>query len=402
MTISIFEATGQAQRERIYRFRYGVHVVELGKIGPGVDHAHQKMTDACDRHATLLYAEDESGEIVGTASTWFGDTAPFPERIKKTFATQVLEEEIGVQRLSATGRLMVDPKYRGRTLTSLLVMRLYQLALERGTQVDFCMCSLPLLRLYQHLGYRPYQQSSIRPDGVNLRVPLALCVKDRNHLAQVRSPFVRVLEKSASSLASKSHYSAASLQKVYGSDRAPIIHPTADIRALWAELADGITRCEQTRPNVFDGLSDEDRKALFARSTIHQFSKGELIKLGKERRRGLGVLLRGRLGVGIPVSDGHHWVEILDAGDVFGEIKLPPKDGRVADLVSIEPCAVVLLPDNIVERLEHTNPKLAMRLASNLLAVLRQRVDDMHRLTAENISKARKNNLSEKEEPLAI
>ena len=60
MTIRIFEATNQIQRDRIYHFRYGVHVVELGKLGPGIDHEHQMMTDECDQQATLVYAEDES------------------------------------------------------------------------------------------------------------------------------------------------------------------------------------------------------------------------------------------------------------------------------------------------------------------------------------------------------
>jgi len=204
-------------------------------------------------------------------------------------------------------------------------------------------------------------------------------------MSQVRSPFMRLLERTSGISSS----SVSVLEQIFSDFRAEIIRPTEDIRMLWAELADGITRTEQSRPSLFDGMTDVDRQALFTRATVHEFAKGELIKLGKERRRGLGVILRGRLGVGIPVSNGHHWVEILESGDVFGELKLPPQEGRAADLVSVDPCALAFLPENIVERLERNNPKLGMKLARNLLAVLRQRVDDMHRLAAERIQEHR-------------
>jgi CRP-like cAMP-binding protein/GNAT superfamily N-acetyltransferase len=404
MSIDIYEAQDALTRDRVFRFRYEVHVSELGKSGPGIDHQKRIMTDDCDRHATILYAEDESGSIVGTATTWFGKTAPFPPRLQQIFATSELEKVIEVEKLSVTGRLMVDPNFRGRTLTSLLVMRLYELALHHGTEIDFCMCSLPLLRLYQHLGYRSYQ-SNIRPDGLNLRVPLALCVRDRQHLSKIRSPFMRALNQVFPSITTANSDSlppAAMLDQIYGGFQSDQLESNKDLRMLWAELADGITRTEQSRPSLFDGLSEADRKALFSRATIHDFKKGERVKLAMERRKGLGVILRGRLGVGIPISDSHHWVEILESGDVFGELQRPPKGGRATDLVSMETCALAFLPDDIVERLERNNPILAMRLARNLLSVLRQRVDDMHRLAAENIQEYRDSDFNVESKAVAI
>ena len=385
MTISIYEARSERQKQRVFEFRYQIHFVELGKVSPSLNHELRQMTDECDEGATILYAEDENGNIVGTATTIFGSKTTFPEQIIERFDLAVLENKISPEKLSVTGRLMVDPSYRGRTLTSLLVTRLYQLAIEHGTEFDFCMCSLPLLRLYQRLGYQTYQERTIRPDGVNLRVPLVLSVRDKQHLQKTKSPFLRILKSDSGRCTMPSDF----IQQAYGSE--PVVVPglRVESRILWAQFADALTRSEHARPNLFTGMSDSQREILLARSTVHRFAPGELVKLRNERRKGLGVILEGQLGVGIPLKEDHHWVEILKAGDVFGEVSLPPKDGRAVDLVSQEACSVVLLPDDIVERLEKSNPKLAMLLARNLVSVLRQRVDDMHRMTAEKIQTSR-------------
>ena len=167
----------------------------------------------------------------------------------------------------------------------------------------------------------------------------------------------------------------------YGDFRTSLPPPAQNVRTLWAELADALSQTQRPRPNLFDGLSPEESNLVVSRAAVHRFQEGEVVAMGAERRAGLGVILRGRMGVGIPSDDGHHWVELFGAGDVFGEPDAPPL-GRAADLVALSPCDAAFLPADIVERLERKKPALAMKLARNLMAVLRQRVDDLHRRAA--------------------
>jgi CRP-like cAMP-binding protein len=102
------------------------------------------------------------------------------------------------------------------------------------------------------------------------------------------------------------------------------------------------------------------------------------------------VILSGAVGVGLPTGDGHHFLEILQPGDVFGESSPAPASGRATDLVALEPTRTVMLPPDLLERLERDDPALAFRLARNLVTVLRQRVDDLHARGAEWMRRERR------------
>lgn len=372
MAIEIREANDDETRERVYRFRYAVHVVELGKDGPGVDHEREILRDEADDGATIFYAEEE-GRIVGTARVNAGRDGPIPPLLREWFDTEPLERAVGRERLTITGRLMVDPAFRGRTLASLLVMRLYDFGLQIGTDFNFCLTEPGLLRLYYRLGYRQYR-SPIRPTGPGMRLPLVLCLRDQRHLVRVQSPFAMLLPPSRDDRGE----SAAVLARIYPGFVPASPYLQGDLRTLWARLADGLTR-HAGRRTLLDGLTEDQIERVFALAAAVTFGAGEVIRHRRESRRGLGVVLSGRLGVGLPTHDGWHWVEILGPGDVFGETETPPAEGRAADLVALEPTQTALLSENLIARTAHAEPELALRLTHNLAAVLAQRVDDLHR-----------------------
>lgn len=385
MGITIHVAETPAERERVFAFRYVVHALELGKGGRGVDRERQRLTDEADDApgVAILYAEDD-GRVVGTIRVNFGGSQGLPATLQAQFGTDPLARRIGPARISVTSRFMVDPAYRGRTLASLLVLRLYQMGLDQGIQADFCMCEVPLLRLYYRLGYREYR-GGLRPDGVGLRVPLVLCLSDREHLARVDSPFAYFLPASADDLGRTAAAAAAAFEGFRA--EGPVLQ--GDLRALWAGLADALTRGARPRPSLLDGFSDAEVDVVFARGASLHFHAGELVQLGVELRAGLGVILNGRVGVGLPTGDGYHYLELLRPGDVFGEAHVPPEGGRASDLVALEETRAVMLPADLIERLQQDHSALAVRLAQNLVAVLRQRVDDLHRRSAEWVRRER-------------
>ncbi len=375
MAIEIREAFDAETLERIFRFRYAVHVEELGKGGDAIDHARRMMREPADDHATHFYAE-EDGRMVGCARVNAGREAPLPGPYRAWLDMAPLEATLGEQRMTLTSRLMVDPSYRGRTLASLLVLRLYAHGLEIGTDADFIYCEPNLLRLYYRLGYRPYR-AAIRPDGTALRVPLVLCLRDSAHLLKAESPFAMMLPQ-----AKDDHgHTAQLLGKTYtGFDPSPPCLQ-GDLRTLWAQLADGLTRTAERR-SLLDGLEEAQVDRVLGAAAALSFGRDEIIQHRDERRPGLGLVLSGRLGVGLPTHDGWHWLEILGPGDVFGEPDAPPAAGRATDLVALEDTRVALLSENLIARTTERDPTLAARLAINLVGVLRQRVDDLHRRSA--------------------
>ncbi len=382
MAIEILHADDAGTLERIYRFRYAVHVDELGKGGPAIDHARRRMYEPADDRATHFYAE-EDGRIVGCARVNAGADGPLPDPYRGWLEMEPLERALGARRMTLTSRLMVDPAYRGRTLASLLVLRLYEFGLEIGTDDDFIYCAPNLLRLYYRLGYRPYRPA-IRPDGTDLRVPLVLCLRDGAHLTRAVSPFGMMLPGALDDAGR----TAGLLARTY-----PGFEPTppcleGDVRTLWARLADGLTR-RDARRSLLDGLDEAQIDRVLGAAAPLAFGADEVIQHRDERRPGLGLVLSGRLGVGLPTHDGWHWLEILGPGDVFGEPEAPPATGRATDLVALEDTRVALLSENLITRTTEKDPALAARLATNLVSVLRQRVDDLHRRSAAWITQER-------------
>ncbi len=370
MSIEISIADDERIRARAFAFRYQVHVVELGKGGPGVDHAGREIRDDADDDAVLFVAT-EGDRIVGTARVNHGGSGPVPTPYAALFDTEPAEARFERRRVAITSRLMVDPAYRGRTLASLLVMRLYDWGLRQGTDVDFCMAEPALLRTYYRLGYRPYRQA-VRPGGAGLRVPLVLALRDRGHLLHVESPFAMLLPESTDD----GGRTAAALAELYPGfeDDAPALR--GDLRTLWARYADGLTR--RARRGLLDDLDEGQRELVLARAAALRFQPGEVVQRRAEHSS-LGVVLDGRLGVGVPTEGGWHWLELLGPGDVFGDPEPGGALPRAVELVALEPTRTALLTENVVEKLGRHDPALAMRLAMNLVTVLRQRVDDLHR-----------------------
>lgn len=369
VAIDIRVVSDEETRQRVFRFRYDVHVDELGKGGPGVCHETRTIHDQADEVCTLLVAVEED-RIVGTGRICHGSLAALPDQYREWFSTAGAEAVAGANRISVTSRLMVDPSYRGRTLASLLVMRIYDWAIKQGTDLDFCMAETPLLRMYYRLGYRTYKPA-IRPGTDAIRVPLVLSLRDRAHLVKCDSPFAMLLPESLDDGGRNAKRLEAAYPE-FASD-APVLK--GDLRTLWARYADGLTR--RARRGLLDGLDEAQVDHVLGRAAALPFARDELVR-GRAEGGALGVVLSGRLGVGVPRDGGWHWVEILSPGDVFGDLE-PLCGERHVELVALEPTQTALLSQNLVEKLSRTDASLAMRLSMNLVAVLRQRVDDLHR-----------------------
>src|SRR5258708_33002004 len=116
MTVELFRAESEQEREALFRFRYSVYVEELGRYGRIADHQGRRLIEPEDAHSVLCGVR-EGGEVVGTARVTFGADGFSPRQIEQYGLGPFLVDVPA--RLMAVGeRFMVAPRLRGGTVTT--------------------------------------------------------------------------------------------------------------------------------------------------------------------------------------------------------------------------------------------------------------------------------------------
>ncbi len=376
MFIQVHEVTTREEREAIYRFRYWIYAVELGKQLPGMDHVRGTYSDELDDGGVLLAAVDQdTGHLVGTSCATRISRCGVSDRLVQQLDLGPMCDLFGEDAISISGGFMVDPVYRGRTVASLLAGTQYQLGLDTGTRVSVLLCELGLLRLYYQVGYRPYTSPLHPHDSAGLRMPLALTLHDRGHLQRRSSPLLGLLPAAQDDRGA----TAQSLANAYTAFSDVPTEPM-EKRALWAAIAHSAP-AEQDA-NVFTGFDKGEIGYFLDRFAVLALPQGEhFYRVGK-RAKGLAVVLNGQLGVTLQSGDDPHFLGVLRPGDVVGEVAGVLEGGRSETVVALQDSQVLLLPEDIHEHLERRDVTLAYRFSRNLARLLGARLQAVNQTLA--------------------
>ncbi len=376
MYIRIQQVTSPEDREAVFRFRYRIYVEELGKPLPVADHKRRIYQDELDDAARILVALDEStGAIVGTLRSNFGSEQPFNEELIGRFNLAPMMVAFGHEQIAHSSAFMVDPAYRGQTVASQLVGRMYAWALAEGIMIDTCVSEFALARAYFQLGYRPYGPLFRAHAGAGLRVPLAMVTRDRHYLARVGSPLARFHGEGDPDRGDI----AQRLRDLYPLFEDQGVTPQK-LREFWASVAHANTRARP--PSIFDGVDRDRVDPLLSSLPTVKVTADEAFYRRGENEQGMGLLLRGRLGVTIEEGERPFFLTILQPGDVFGEMSNFVTSGRTATLLALEETEVLLLPHNLIQKLEQLDAEIARKVKDNLTNILAQRLDAMNRQVA--------------------
>ncbi|MEE2750103.1 MAG: methyltransferase domain-containing protein [Myxococcota bacterium] len=376
MSIRITVLEDARDREAVFRFRYRIQADEQGLELPGMNHAERNLVSPLDEGGVLLAAIDqETGATVGTLRTTLADAPCVTEDLLNRLSLSKVVEQLGGAKVALTGDLMVDPAYKGRTVTSLLVTRMYQLGLELDIDIDTCQADLTLVNLYQQLGYRPYAEPT-RPDEVSgLRLPLALTMRDAKHLFEVRSPFRRFLAADCDDEGAM----ARQMQDMVPDFHSPPVNPR-ELRALWAGLAESTLKRREY--SLLDDLDDDQAEGLLEICPTIEVPKGETIYRLGEQHKGMGMVLEGEIGVTLEETPDPHLIAVLGPGQVFGEMAGVLGVGRTARLLALERTKVMLLPDTAFDLLDMEAPPVGRQISRNLVRILCERLHAMNKLVA--------------------
>jgi len=119
---------------------------------------------------------------------------------------------------------------------------------------------------------------------------------------------------------------------------------------------------------LFRDFSDARLKELLQASCVTTFEPNEAVIEFGEEGGFLGVLLDGEAEVSVTDDSGEkHSINLLKAGDIFGEMSLMTGDKTMADVIGVTRCKVLLIPESLFSSVLITYPS-AIKYLSKMIA----------------------------------
>jgi hypothetical protein len=355
MTIEVFRAVSEADREEVFRFRYSVYVEEMGRYKTTADHEGRRLVEPEDGHS-VIYGARLDGRVVGTGRMTFGADGFSPRQVEQ-YSLAPLLAEVPAALMCIGERLMVTPALRGSSVTLDMQVLMGEDGDARGARLVFGDCEPHLLSLNLSLGCRPYAERNINSDEAGYLIPVLSLVGGRDGLAEAIG--------------------------TVGTDGRPCLPPSLD-----AALARGgsissplltapdryshevhlaLERLGPGELHAFAGLDATEVQECISRSTIISCAQGDRVVKEGGSARNLFVVLDGTL----EVRHEGTLLSVLVPGDVFGEVAFLLGLARQSDVYAATPGVRVLsLSDGTLRKLLADEPSVAAKVLLNISRML--------------------------------
>ncbi len=376
MSVHVMQPKCRHDREGIYRFLYEIWSDEFRRTLEGMDHENRLVKDELDKTAHHFIAVDQSGHILGCVRVNIPSESVLPERFENHLKPTELVGLFGGDGIGYASHFAIAPHARGRTVASLLLSALYRFCLNEGIMVVVSYCALHFVSFYYQLGFRPYTDNF--PIDAGIRVPLAICIRDRTYLKTIKSPLSRLCTRALDD-------GGTAAQKMAGrfpAFKVPVFART-NVHHLWARLAHSIPKDRTDQKDLlFHELSEEEWRIVSTRLSEVTFSKGEYVYRRGETERSMGALVSGSLGVEALIAGVSRIINVIEPGEPFGEISSLGGGQRTAAIVALEQSTACILPYDFLERVSRANADLGLKLAKRLLKLIATRFAHLAGATA--------------------
>jgi acetate kinase len=122
-----------------------------------------------------------------------------------------------------------------------------------------------------------------------------------------------------------------------------------------------------TQVSLFKGFKEDDLNKLVKDSRIVTFEPNEAIIEFGEAGRFLGILLDGKAEVSVTDDKGDkHRIDVLEPGEIFGEMSLMTGDKTMADVIGISRCKALLIPQALFSQMIITHPPAIMQISRTI------------------------------------
>ncbi len=359
--IKIGPALSAKERDAVYQFRYRIYVEEMDRYRSIADHETKRLFEPDDETSHIFHALLDD-EVVGTMRlTWGGDGALNDRHIEQydlePFLAKVTPEKIVVGE-----RFMIEPSFRGSDLLFRLFTSYLSFVNERRIQLVFGDCEPHLLNVYQGLGFRPYTKRNVNSPETGYLVPLVLVPEDLDYLRDIKSPVVPSLADFGDDAQVPDE-----LDELLAGGAGVLSQRLISMPTYWAALANSLTRFEDGRTTIFDGLSDDEIQLCLAKSNVIECSPGDrVIKKGNVAQN-MFVILSGTL----EVRADNQVKAILSAGDMVGDIAFFLGLPRTLDVyAATDDVRVISLSESTLRSLMEGEPTIAAKLLQNITKML--------------------------------
>lgn len=359
--ITIGPALTPEERDAVYRFRYRIYVEEMDRYRSIADHENKRLSEPDDESGHIFHALS-GGKVVGTMRlTWGGDGSINDRHIEqydlKPFLATVPADKIVIGE-----RFMIEPSYRGSNLLFRLFTSYLAFVNERRIQLVFGDCEPHLLNVYQGLGFRPYTKRNVNSPETGYLVPLVLVAEDLGYLREIKSPVVKVMTDYGDEAQVPD-----GLDDLLDGGKGVLSQRLISMPTYWAALAGTLTRFEDGRTRLFDGLSDDEIQLCLTKSNVIECSSGDRVLKKGNVAQNMFVVLSGTL----EVRTDDEVKAILSAGDMFGDIAFFLGLPRTLDVyAATEDVRVISLSETTLRSLMENQPTIAAKLLQNITKML--------------------------------
>jgi hypothetical protein len=221
-------------------------------------------------------------------------------------------------------------------------------------RIVFGCCEPHLLSMYLRLGQRTYAPHNINSPSAGYLVPLLTFLPDAEAL--------RGMGVGTAPDALPSCVEAVLARS--GTVQAEVLSAPDE---YWAEIRRTLDDLDAQRLSVFDGFDDDEVKRCIARSTILECEAGDRVLKRGGTARNVFVVLDGTL----EVRDGDTIVNVLTAGDVFGEMAFLLEQPRSFDVdAATSGTRVLSLSEGALRTMIAEDAALAAKLLLNVSKLL--------------------------------
>jgi CRP-like cAMP-binding protein len=369
--VIVEHALDDEARARVYAFRYRIYVEELGFDPPDADHARRWLCDDLD-HCSTVWAVVRDGAVVGTLRAMLLADVPDAAPLVETLALAPALAAFGADRVSISGRFMLDPAVRHGTAILHLMEAVYREGRRRGVRLNYADCSPHLLPLYEHLGYRRYTRA-FNDTVYGFKIPIVMLSGDLERFRQAHAPLANLAAEYGDDPEARAWF-ARTYPDQLGIETASLL----DDGTFLELLAERIAADPLHRLGLLHGLERAEADRFLARATLVRASAGDRIVREGEPGDTIFVVLSGVADV---VRDAQPDVplHVLGAGDPFGEIGFLTAAPRSASVVARTACEAVVLSGDWLRGFLAKEPAIAAKVLLNLARVLATRLADANR-----------------------
>lgn len=354
-------ATTDAERERIFQFRYRVSP----PIVPRPEDA-KRIVDDLDASARHLYAECD-GELVGALRLNLGKETRWSLEHRQRFSLDRFDV-FGAERVSFSSQLVVHPDWATSQVIQSLFESAYEFLRREGVIFDFSSCSPALVRHYEILGARRYTHNFV-DQVTGLTVPLVLITDDVDHLNRVGSGLAKIAHGWPASTDHRDW-----LMREFGERASLIPGRTLSTQHFWEVFVGKLRqRSHETIP-LFRGLTEDEVKLCVERCTIVKCKLGDAVVQAGDKGNELFVVLSGAVQVCGHTDQGSRGIATLEAGELFGELSFVTKKPRSAQVVAMGHTSLLVLTRESLQTFGKAEPAIANKILLNLCVLLCDRV----------------------------